>query len=349
GGGQPAWRRGVRGRLARGRHEGGQAAGLRRPVRLRRTVDRGRHHDVRPTGGTRAVQRRAAGRCRDDPAAGPVGGRPADGRRTGHVAVPLVHHRLGLDLRVRHAGRPERVRRAARVFAAAQPGRGHAISADPGDHRGPRRPGRTGTLVQVLGRTAALPGGCGSGHPAGGHQGRTRPGQADPRAGRRIRRPVGIRRRTHRAGAGRVSQTRATAASVGLRSDRGPVLASLMLATSLVALDSTIIATAVPSVVADLSGFDQFPWLFSAYLLAQAVTVPVYAKLADTFGRKPIMYVGIGLFLAGSVLCGFAWSMTALIVFRALQGLGAGAVQPMAITIAGDIYTVAERAKAQGY
>ena len=146
-----------------------------------------------------------------------------------------------------------------------------------------------------------------------------------------------------------MTQPRATAASVGLRSDRGPVLASLMLATSLVALDSTIIATAVPSVVADLSGFDQFPWLFSAYLLAQAVTVPVYAKLADTFGRKPIMYVGIGLFLAGSVLCGFAWSMTALIVFRALQGLGAGAVQPMSMTIAGDIYSVAERAKAQGY
>jgi EmrB/QacA subfamily drug resistance transporter len=146
-----------------------------------------------------------------------------------------------------------------------------------------------------------------------------------------------------------VNQPRATAASVGLRSDRGPVLASLMLATSLVALDSTIIATAVPSVVADLSGFDQFPWLFSAYLLAQAVTVPVYAKLADTFGRKPIMYVGIGLFTAGSVLCGFAWSMTALIIFRALQGLGAGAVQPMSMTIAGDIYTVAERAKAQGY
>jgi len=146
-----------------------------------------------------------------------------------------------------------------------------------------------------------------------------------------------------------VSRPIASAASVGFRSDRGPVLASLMLATSLVALDSTIIATAVPSVVADLSGFDQFPWLFSAYLLAQALTVPVYAKLADTFGRKPIMYVGIGLFLAGSVLCGFAWSMTALIVFRALQGLGAGAVQPMSMTIAGDIYTVAERAKAQGY
>ena len=77
--------------------------------------------------------------------------------------------------------------------------------------------------------------------------------------------------------------------------------------------------------------------------------MPVYAKLADMFGRKPIMLFGIGLFLLGSILCGFAWSMPALIAFRAVQGLGAGAVQPMAITIAGDIYTVAERAKVQGY
>ena len=92
-----------------------------------------------------------------------------------------------------------------------------------------------------------------------------------------------------------------------------------------------------------------FPWLFSIYLLAQAVSVPVYAKLSDTVGRKPIILIGISLFLLGSILCGFAWSMPALIAFRALQGLGAGAVQPMAITIAGDIYTVAERAKTQGY
>ena len=122
-----------------------------------------------------------------------------------------------------------------------------------------------------------------------------------------------------------------------------------MLATSLVALDSTIIATAVPSVVASLGGFAQFPWLFSIYLLAQAVSVPVYGKLADLFGRKPLMLLGIALFLLGSVLCGVAWSMPALIVFRGIQGLGAGAVQPMSVTIAGDIYTLAERAKAQGY
>ncbi|MGH1526013.1 MDR family MFS transporter [Leifsonia sp. L25] len=138
-------------------------------------------------------------------------------------------------------------------------------------------------------------------------------------------------------------------ASVGFRSERGPILIALMLTTGLVAIDATILATAVPSIVRDLGGFASFPWLFSIYLLAQAVSVPVYAKLSDTVGRKPIVLAGIGLFFLGSVLCGFAWSMPALIAFRALQGLGAGAIQPMSMTIAGDIYTVAERAKTQGY
>ncbi|HEU0242157.1 MAG TPA: MDR family MFS transporter [Micromonosporaceae bacterium] len=138
-------------------------------------------------------------------------------------------------------------------------------------------------------------------------------------------------------------------AAVGFRSERGPILISLMLSVSLVAIDSTIIATAVPSIVADLGGFAQFPWLFSVYLLAQATSVPIYGKLADLVGRKPIMFVGIGLFLLGSVLCGTAWSMPALIAFRALQGLGAGAVAPMSMTIVGDIYSTAERGKVQGY
>ena len=136
---------------------------------------------------------------------------------------------------------------------------------------------------------------------------------------------------------------------VGFRSARGPILIALMLSTGLVAIDGTIIATAVPSIVKDVGNPEAFPWLFSVYLLVQAVTVPVYSKLADTIGRKPIILIGIGLFLVGSVLCGFAWSMPSLIAFRVVQGLGAGAVAPMAITIAGDIYTVQERAKAQGY
>ncbi|MCP9623070.1 MFS transporter [Nocardia otitidiscaviarum] len=136
---------------------------------------------------------------------------------------------------------------------------------------------------------------------------------------------------------------------IGFRSERGPLLASLMLATSLVALDSTIIATAVLTITDQLGGFAQFPWLFSIYLLAQAVTVPIYGKLADMLGRKPVMLFGIAVFALGSMLCGLATSMVALIAFRAVQGIGAGAVAPMSMTIAGDVYTVAERAKVQGY
>ncbi|WP_280366843.1 MFS transporter [Nocardia wallacei] len=137
--------------------------------------------------------------------------------------------------------------------------------------------------------------------------------------------------------------------AIGLRSERGAILAALMLSTSLVALDSTIIATAVLTITANLGGFAQFPWLFSIYLLAQAITVPIYGKLADTFGRKPVMLFGIAVFALGSLLCGLAASMVALIVFRAIQGIGAGAVQPMSMTIAGDIYTLEERATVQGY
>ena len=137
--------------------------------------------------------------------------------------------------------------------------------------------------------------------------------------------------------------------AVGFRSERGAILTALMLTTGLIAIDATILATAVPSVVADLGQFDQFPWLFSVYLLAQAVSVPIYSKLADTLGRKPVVLAGIGLFLLGSILSGVAWTMTALIVFRVVQGLGAGAAAPMAMTIIGDIYTVEERALVQGY
>lgn len=136
---------------------------------------------------------------------------------------------------------------------------------------------------------------------------------------------------------------------VGFRSDRGPVLMALMASMALVALDSTILATAVPSIVGSLGGFASFPWLFSVYLLAQAVTVPVYAKLSDTLGRKPIILAGISIFMAGSILAGFAWSMPVLIACRVIQGLGAGAIQPTTATIAGDIYTVEERARVQGY
>ncbi|WP_406035971.1 MFS transporter [Nocardioides sp. NBC_00163] len=142
---------------------------------------------------------------------------------------------------------------------------------------------------------------------------------------------------------------RPTRSSVGLRSERGPILLAVMVSLSLVAIDMTILATAVPSVVKDLGGFEQFPWLFSIYVLATAVTTPLYAKVADRLGRKPVMVAGILAFLVGSLLCGLAWSLTALIVFRAIQGIGAGAIQPMAMTIVSDIYTLEERAVATSY
>jgi len=122
-----------------------------------------------------------------------------------------------------------------------------------------------------------------------------------------------------------------------------------MMAIFMAAVESTIVATAMPSIVADLGGFRLFSWVFTAYLLAQAVTIPIYGRLADLYGRKPVFFAGASLFLVASTLCGLARSMEALIAFRALQGLGAGAIQPIATTIVGDIYTPAERARVQGY
>jgi EmrB/QacA subfamily drug resistance transporter len=131
--------------------------------------------------------------------------------------------------------------------------------------------------------------------------------------------------------------------------NRGRVLAALMLSMGLAALDATIVATAIPQIVESLGGFAHFPWVFSIYLLTQAVTVPIYGRLSDLFGRKPVLFVGIAFFLGGSILCGAAWSMVSLIVFRGVQGLGAGAIIPMTTTIVGDIYTLEERGRIQGY
>ncbi|MGE0257834.1 MAG: MDR family MFS transporter [Alphaproteobacteria bacterium] len=132
-------------------------------------------------------------------------------------------------------------------------------------------------------------------------------------------------------------------------SRRGLVLTAALMATFMPAVESTIVATAMPTIVSDLGGFSLFSWVFAVYLLAMAVTVPVYGRLADIYGRRIVFFAGTGIFLAGTTLCGFAGSMTALILFRALQGLGAGAIQPIASTIVGDIYTPTERARVQGY
>lgn len=127
------------------------------------------------------------------------------------------------------------------------------------------------------------------------------------------------------------------------------VLAAIMMAMFMAAIEATIIATAMPAIVGDLGGFARYSWIFSSYLLMNSVTVLIYGKLSDLYGRKPILIFGIIVFLIGSVLCGFAETMTMLIIFRFIQGFGAGAVMPIASTIVGDIYTMEERAKIQGY
>jgi EmrB/QacA subfamily drug resistance transporter len=127
------------------------------------------------------------------------------------------------------------------------------------------------------------------------------------------------------------------------------VLAAVMLAMFMAAIEATIVATAMPAIVGDLGGFAQYSWIFSSYLLMNSITVLIYGKLSDLYGRKPVIIFGIVVFLIGSVLCGFAESMTMLILFRFVQGFGAGAVMPIASTIVGDIYTIQERAKIQGY
>lgn len=137
---------------------------------------------------------------------------------------------------------------------------------------------------------------------------------------------------------------------MGLKGDaRTPVLIALILTMALVAMDTTILATAIPQVVGDLGEFNRVGWVFSIYLLAETVTIPIYGKLSDLHGRKPILLFGIVIFLIGSAASAAAWGMTALIVSRAVQGIGGAAISSTVNTIAGDIYTVEERGRIQGY
>ena len=116
----------------------------------------------------------------------------------------------------------------------------------------------------------------------------------------------------------------------------------------LAALEGTVVGTAMPTIVAALGGLAHYSWVVSAYLLTSTVTVPVWGKLSDLFGRRRLFQIGVGVFLVGSLACGAAQSMTQLIFARALQGCGAGALVPLAMTIVGDIFTLEERAKMQG-
>lgn len=127
------------------------------------------------------------------------------------------------------------------------------------------------------------------------------------------------------------------------------IVASVMAATSMVAIEATIISTAMPQIVAQLGGLNLYSWVFSAFLLTQTAMTVVFGKLADLYGRKPVILVGIVIFLIASLLGGFAWSMPAMIVFRLLQGVGAACIQPVSLTIIADHYPITERGKVQGY
>jgi EmrB/QacA subfamily drug resistance transporter len=123
---------------------------------------------------------------------------------------------------------------------------------------------------------------------------------------------------------------------------------ALLFAFFMAAMEMTVVSTAMPTAVGDLGGVHLYAWAFASYMLATTVTVPIHGKLADLHGRKPVLLAGLGLFLLGSALCGQAGSMGALVAFRVVQGLGAGAIQPVAMTIVGDLFDVHERGRMQG-
>ncbi|WP_051290092.1 MDR family MFS transporter [Paenibacillus massiliensis] len=129
---------------------------------------------------------------------------------------------------------------------------------------------------------------------------------------------------------------------------RGLVLIGVLLATFLAAIEGTVIGPAGPTIVSDLGSVGLLSWIFTAYLLTMAVTTPIFGKLSDLFGRKPVFLIGCTLFVLGALLCGLAGTMEQLIVYRAIQGIGAGAVIPVTFTIIGDMYSIEERGKVQG-
>lgn len=133
-----------------------------------------------------------------------------------------------------------------------------------------------------------------------------------------------------------------------MRTNRRAVVLAVMLTNFLAAMDVTIVGTAMPTIVQKLGGLSLISWVFAAYLLTSSVSTPIYGKLADLFGRKIMFTIGGGIFLLGSVLCGMSQSMLMLVIGRAVQGLGAGAIMAIATTILGDIFSVEERGRVQG-
>src|SRR6186997_2502932 len=130
---------------------------------------------------------------------------------------------------------------------------------------------------------------------------------------------------------------------------RWAVTIGVMTGMFIAALEATVVGTAMPTVISSLGGLNHYSWVFSAYLVTSTVTVPVWGKLSDLYGRRLTYQAGIGVFLLGTLLSGMADSMAQLIIFRAIQGLGAGALIPLGMTIIGDTFTLKERAKMQAY
>ena len=126
------------------------------------------------------------------------------------------------------------------------------------------------------------------------------------------------------------------------------IVSGVLAATFLAALDVTIVGTAMPTIVGELRGFSLYPWVVTAYLLTSTTTIPLYGRLADLYGRKRVLLAAIALFLTGSALCGLAQSMLQLVLFRAVQGLGAGGIIPVTLTILGDLFPLEQRARLQG-
>jgi EmrB/QacA subfamily drug resistance transporter len=131
-------------------------------------------------------------------------------------------------------------------------------------------------------------------------------------------------------------------------SERRLVTVALFVSTFLVALDASVVSTAMPTVIGQIGGIHLYAWVFSSYLLTTTVTVPIYGKLADLYGRKPVFLVSTAVFLVGSMLCGQAQTMEQLIAFRLVQGLGAGGVLPISQTVFGDMYPLEQRARITG-
>src|SRR5207237_3455969 len=122
----------------------------------------------------------------------------------------------------------------------------------------------------------------------------------------------------------------------------------VMLVIFLFAIDATIVSTSMPTIVAKLGGLEFYSWIFSIYMLTSALTTPICGKLADLFSRRNLMLVGIGIFVLGSTLCGAAQSMEMMVLFRAIQGLGGGAIYALSFIIVGILYPDEQRAKMQG-